>query len=126
MARNGNRKGEAALLTALAAGSTITDAAEEAGISERTAHRRLADPEFRRGVQAARAEMIQRALGKLAGNAADAVDTLGALLSARSESAQLGAARIILELGNKLRESVELEQRLADLERRLAEAEKSP
>jgi hypothetical protein len=124
MTGNGNRKGEVALLTALAAGSTITDAAEQAGISERTAHRRLADPEFRRRAQAARADLIQRALGKLAANAGDAVDTLGALLCARSESAPLGAARTILEVGNKLRESVELEQRLADLEQRFASEEK--
>jgi hypothetical protein len=39
-----------------------------------------------------------------------------ALLRAKSRSVRLGAARAILELGTKLRESVELEQRIAALE----------
>jgi hypothetical protein len=44
MAENGRRKGEAALLVALAAGMTVRDAAVAAGIGERTATRRVADP----------------------------------------------------------------------------------
>jgi hypothetical protein len=40
-------------------------------------------------------------------------------LSGSSEIARLGAARSILELSNKLRETVELEGRLKELENRL-------
>jgi hypothetical protein len=46
----------------------------------------------------------------------EAADTLRALLRAKSRSVRLGAARAILELGTRLRESVELEQRIAALE----------
>jgi hypothetical protein len=46
-----------------------------------------------------------------------ATDTLGCLSrEAKSESVRLYAARSVLELGVKLRESVELEERLSALE----------
>jgi hypothetical protein len=40
------RKGDAALLAALAGGHTVRDAARAAGIAEGTAHRRLKDAAF--------------------------------------------------------------------------------
>jgi hypothetical protein len=113
MADNGRRKGDATLLLALAAGHTVRDAASFAGIGERTATRRIADPEYRRQVNGLRADMVQRALGKLADAATEAVGTLRGLLAAESESVKLGAARSILELGCKLKEAVELELRIA-------------
>jgi len=111
-----DKKGTSALLVGLAAGQTVRDAAQSAGISERTAGRRTANPDFRRRLTELRAEMVGRALGKLADAAADAVEMLRKLLKAKADSVKLGAARSILELGNKLRESVESEQRLAALE----------
>ena len=44
MADNGRKKGNARLLPALAAGATVREAAERAGLGERTVYRRLADP----------------------------------------------------------------------------------
>lgn len=108
-------------MLALASGQTLRDAANAAGIGERTATRRLADPAFRRRVDELRGEMVRRALGKMADGMADAADRLRQLLAARSEAVQLGACRALLELGVKLRENVELEQRLTDLERLAAE-----
>src|SRR5262245_50392798 len=104
---------------ALAAGATVCQAAERAGLSVRTAYRRLAEASFRQRVAELRAEMVERAVGKMADGMAEAADTLRQLLRADAESVRLGAARSMLELGNKLRESVELEQRLVELERRL-------
>src|SRR5262245_9420848 len=66
MAENGRRKGDGALVLALAGGLTVRDAAHAAGVGERTATRRLADPDFRRRVSHVRAEMVERALGKMA------------------------------------------------------------
>jgi len=117
MAENGRRKGDDALLLALASGQTIRDAARTAGIGERTATRRLADPAFRQHVEKLRGEMVCRALGRMADGMADAADKLRQLLAARSEAVQLGACRSLLELGVKLRETVQLEERLAALER---------
>jgi hypothetical protein len=124
MAENGRRKkGDAAFLLALAAGQTVRDAARSAGIGERTATRRVADPKFRHHVGELRSEMVARALGKMADGMAEAAETLRALLAPGTRPAvRLGAAKALLELGVRLRESIELEGRLADLERRLAES----
>ncbi len=54
----------------------------------------------------------------MADGMADAAAKLRELLTAESESVRLGAARALLELGTKLRDSVELEARLAALEQR--------
>jgi hypothetical protein len=119
MAENGRRKGEDTLLLALASGQTVRDAARAAGVGERTAARRWADPAFRRRVTRLRAELVERATGQLADGMAEAVATLRRLLTAEGESVRLGAARSILELGNRLREAVELEGRLRAVEDRL-------
>jgi hypothetical protein len=63
--------------------------------------------------------MIGQALGKMADGMTKAAETLRALLDAQAESIRLAAARSFLELTVKLRESVELENRLATLERYL-------
>ena len=121
MAEIGRRKGDDALLLALAAGKTVREAARAAGISERTATRRVADPAFRRRVAELRAEMVSLALGKLADGMSDAAGTLRKLLKAKGESVRLGACRAMLEMGVKLRESVELEAQLTALESKLIE-----
>ena len=61
--------------------------------------------------------MTTRALGKLTDRMVSAADTLGYLSQkAKSETVRLSAARAVLELGTKLRESIELEERIAELE----------
>ncbi len=119
----GNRKNaNEALITALAGGSKIEDAAREAGISESTAYRRLRDPDFRKKVADARAEMVSQAIGRLTLASTGATVTLIKLLAEPTPPAvRLGAARSILELGAKLRESEELEQRVAALEESMAQ-----
>jgi hypothetical protein len=112
------RKGDAGLVTALAGGQTIRDAARASGVSEATVYRRLEDPAFRQQVAEARGKLIDGALGQLADASTQAVTTLRALLGAEGELVRLGSARAILELGHKLRESVEMEARIAALEQR--------
>jgi hypothetical protein len=110
-AENGRRKGEGALLLALAAGHTIRDAARMADIGERTAGRRMADPAFRKKLSDLRTELIERAADKLADATADAVATLHNLLSAEGDSVRLGAAKAILDLATKVRDNVESDAR---------------
>ncbi len=112
---------EALFVAALAAGGTLKSAADKAHFSYRTAKRRWAEPSIRQAVLDARSEIIARAVGALAAVAPNAVLKLNDLLKADSESVQLGAARSILELGVKLRESVELEQRVSAIEARLSQ-----
>jgi hypothetical protein len=117
MAGRGRRNADEALALALAGGQTLRDAAAAVGIAERTAHRRWADADFRRRVTELRGDMVSRSLGKMADGMTEAAGVLRQLLAAQSESVRLGAARSLLELGVKLRESVELEERLAALEK---------
>jgi hypothetical protein len=110
-------KQEAAAL-ALAGGHPLRIAARESGAGERTIKTWTATvPAFCRRVAELRSEMTTRALGRLADGMASAADTLGYLSrKGKSETVRLGAARAILELGNKLREAVELESRISALE----------
>src|SRR5262249_2826538 len=96
MSGNVSRKGDAGLVTGLAAGLTVKAAAAAAGVTERTVHRRLEDPGFRRVVTEARARFVENALGQLAEASTEATATLRALLKADGESVRLGAARSIL------------------------------
>ena len=117
MAHRGRQEADEALLTALACGATVENAARAAGVSPRTAHRRLADGAFRRRLQAARADMVQRTAGVLTAAALEAVKTLVEMMKPPVPCAvRLGAARATLEVGIKLREVADFEQRLAALE----------
>jgi HEAT repeat protein len=121
LADNDSQKGDPTLIAALAAGASIREAAEAAGVGERTVYRRLQDPDFKRRVTQARSAFISGAVGKLAEASIEAVATMRELLSAKSESVRLSAARAILEIGPKLREHTELEERIAALEEATAD-----
>lgn len=118
MAENGEPApgGDDALVLALATGSTIDDAAGRAGCSPRTVSRRLADAEFSRRVSTMRGQLFAVAVGRLCSNAALAADKLVALLDSEQDHVAFAAAKSILELGTKLREAGELEERIAALE----------
>ena len=60
--------------------------------------------------------MVEAAVGQLADASTAATATLRKLLAAEAETVRRGAARSILELGTKLRESVEFEERVRALE----------
>ena len=119
MARNVSKKRRDQLVAALAAGLTVRDTAEKAGVAERTVYRALADTEFRSRVQSVRSTLFGQTLNKIASTGATAAQTLQDLLGAQSESVRLGAARSVLELGSRLRENIELEERLTALEQLL-------
>ncbi len=123
MAHRGRHNGDLTLVMALAAGLTNKQAAKEAGVSERTVVRRLADAEFKRQVADARAVTVEQAAARLTVASLMAVQTLLQLLGAESENVRLGSARAILEMGVKFRESQEQEARIAELEERLNQLE---
>jgi hypothetical protein len=92
-------------------------AARAGPVSERLVYRRLADPEFRRELSDARAEMVDRATGRLADAMSGAVESLVTLAGeANSEAARVSAAWAVVEFGMRLREVEEFERRLADVE----------
>jgi hypothetical protein len=122
MADRPRRKAEDALLLALACGATVENAARQAGLSERTVYKRLAEPGFRGRLQQLRTDMIQRTAGALTAAATESVRTLLDLQKSPSPaSVRLGAARSVLEIGIKLREAADLDERLHEMEREIAE-----
>lgn len=120
------RRGDAAFIAGLAAGSSVIAAAERAGISEATAHRRLRDPSFRRQLDEARAEIVARAVAALTAASVEAVQALRALLHSDLDFARLAAARAILELGVRMREQHDLTERVAALEAALEVRKEEP
>ena len=123
MAHRGRHGADSALVVALAAGMTRQQAAKQAGVSLRTVARRLNDPAFRQQIVEARATTAEQIMARLTAGGLLAVQALLGLLSAESESARLGAARAILELGVKFRETEELEARIRAFQERLTALE---
>jgi hypothetical protein len=124
MANKPRKKAEDALLLALACGASVDQAARQCGLSTRTVYRRLAEVDFRRRLQALRGDMVSRTAGTLTAAATEAVRTLLELLKGpTSDAVRLGAARAVLEIGMKVREAADLEERLSALEQQLGGAD---
>jgi hypothetical protein len=122
MSANGRKNADDVLLLALACGATVDAAAQKANVSVRTVKRRLADPAFRQRLAEVKGDMVRRTAAALSAGAVQAVSTLLSLQAAKEPVAvRLGAARAILELGMKVREAVEFEERLAALEQRVGD-----
>jgi hypothetical protein len=117
MAQKGKRRANAKLLTALACGASAEAAAREAGVSESTVYRRLADPDFCRQLQEMQAGLHRRTAAALMASGGEAVRVLRELMKPQNPPAtRLGATRTVLEIGMKAWEFTELEKRLAALE----------
>jgi hypothetical protein len=117
MAHSGRKSADDALAVAIACGSTVEAAAAKAGVSPKTAYKRMADPEFQRRLTQVRAEMVGRATAMLTAAAMEAVKTLLDLQGKTvAASARLGAAKAVLEIGNRLRLEGDLLARLEALE----------
>jgi hypothetical protein len=121
MPHNGRRNADQVVLAALACGATVEAAARQAGVSAATVHRRLKDPKFSSRLQTLGGDMVQRMARTMTAAGSEAVRTLLELMKPASpHAARLGAARSVLEIGVKLREAAELEERLTILEGRIA------
>ena len=121
MMRQRNRQQtDHALLMALACGATIENAAVKAGVGVNTVQRRLSSPEFAKKLQDMKSGMVRRTAAVLTAAASEAVKTLLELQSPTTPPAiRLQAARHIIELGVKLRDASELQDRIAALEQQV-------
>jgi len=115
------RQAKEAAALALAMGKTHKQAAEAAGVTDRCIYRWNRLPRFRARVNELRGAAIGSAVNKLSDSMTAAANVLTGLLRNKNPSVKLRAARAVLELATKLRESEELEQRVAELESRFAE-----
>lgn len=121
MAGKARKVAEDTVLMALVCGATVAQAAEQAKVSQRTVYRKLATAEFGKRLAGMREEMVQRTLSMLRAASVEAVKTLVGLLNASTPpSVRHSAGRSIVELGLRLREKVEFEERLKTLESKLA------
>jgi hypothetical protein len=115
----GRHSADESLAFALSTGQTMADAASAAGVSLRTAHRRWADPDFRRRVADLRGEVIAQAASRLAATMARAADRLAELVESPDHRTALMAAKAIVSLGLLAREKVDNETLVRELEAKL-------
>lgn len=117
MADSGSFNSDDQLAMALASGASVRDAATAAGISERTAFRRMNELSFRKHVQEIRRVALEEAISKLSAAGSKAVETMLDLMTSEiPPSTRLAAARAVLEFGCRLRETNDFETRLCELE----------
>ena len=115
-------KQEAAVL-ALMSAPTTDDAARQVGVSPVTLWRWLQLPAFRDRYRAARRQALEQAVGRLQRIADEAVEALRRNLTCGNPSVEVRAAQAVLEQATRGVELIELEARIAELER-AAEAER--
>jgi hypothetical protein len=109
------------LVVALACGATPTEAAARAGVSRRTAYRRLQDPAFRRRVHRERDTLVAAIVGRLADASLTAVDTLR-IIAADEDAApgpRISSAKAILDVCLRAHEQIELAERIEAVEAHL-------
>jgi hypothetical protein len=114
VAGGGRKNADAALALALAGGATVEGAARSAGVSPRTAYRRLDDPAFRGRVDEIRADMVRLATGRLAALGTEMIETLRALLGSKDDRIRLAAVRAGLAEMRKTSGLFEFERRLLE------------
>ena len=110
-------------LRALLEHPTIAAAAESCNLSERTLYRYLEDKDFREEYRRLRARLVEEVVAELQKGGVEAVGVLRRNFGAESESAQLRAARTVLEFMLRGTEFVDLEARIAALEEGTDETE---
>ena len=123
MTRNGTHKGgltpgQELLITALLRRPSMREAAEECGVSGRTAWRWRQKPEFQARYTEARRGAVDSAMRELQGKAMLAVETLARNLTCGNSFAENTAAQAILAHALKAKEQDELIARIERLEER--------
>lgn len=107
---------------ALLTSPTIGDAANTAGVGERTLHTWLAEDEaFKTALRQAQDQAIDTAVSRLAGAATDAAHTLATIANNTAEKAstRVTASRAILDAVLRLSEHRDLVDRITRLEKQL-------
>jgi len=109
------------LIEALLSGQNISQACRTAGVGRRTYYRWMEQSCFKEALQAAEADLLAVSMRRLLGMQSQAVDGLQDLLNDRhlKPSDRLRAVQMVLDGVLRLRNAVELETRLAELERQV-------
>lgn len=116
------KKGDQALALALADGLSVKAAGERAGMSERTAFRRLQDRSFQAERSRIQQIVIRQGVAVIVSGQAEAALCLRRLLKSADERVQSRAASLILQLGWRGVQVSDFGERLATLEANAKEA----
>lgn len=104
-------------LAALMTAGTVKSAAAMSGVSERTLHRWLRDPEFAAQLAHVEAELVDAAARRLLSLTEDAIRSLAQLSAgAEDDGVRLRTAVAILDQAARWRESASIERRILVLE----------
>jgi hypothetical protein len=112
------------LVLALALGASVAQAAQQAGISKRTAFRRIKEPGFQTRVETAKSELVAQAVGRLSGTGLKAAQTIDSLLDNRNPRIRLAASRAVLEFMFRGSELDTLRRRVEAIEANFGKAPK--
>jgi DNA-binding MurR/RpiR family transcriptional regulator len=105
-----------AVVVALLANPTITCAAQAAGVSESTVWRLMQREDFQRRYREAQDKAFDGALGALQAAGTEAIDSLKRNLTCGTPAAEVQAAKAILDFTLKVREQLDYDRRLRQLE----------
>lgn len=119
---------QARFVSALLSSPTIEAAAAAAGISSRTGRRYLRDPNVRRAISAAVDEAMGRATHLAVQAMVNALMTLEEIHTDRKAPVgpRVSAARAVLEIAPKLREALDLADRVSALEQEIGDKRETP
>jgi len=106
------------LVVALLAGATYAQAAADAGVSERTVRRRLADPDFVERLESERRDLFDKATARLLSAVPIAQSTLVRICTTDSApaTARVNASKAILQYAREYLHDSTIEARLAQVE----------
>ncbi len=114
------RRAVAALLTC----GDVSAAAQAAGVNRGTLYRWLKQPAFQQALREAEGEALADLQRRLVSLGSDAADVLAAAMQTSEETrTRLRAADVVLGRLLQLRELIDLERRVSELERRLSDGE---
>jgi len=126
MEQNGTPEKDSLLALALASGVSIADASAQTGVGRTTIYRKLENPAFGRQVAEYRDRLIATALGRVADAMTRGADVLAQMLDSPKDHIRIRAARALISLGLRLRESVDLTARMREVELELARRQEGP
>ena len=111
-------KGE--LITALITSPSIKKAAEECGITVRTAHTYLSDPDFRAKLQKAQDELTRAGINRVLGSVGIAMNVLDSIMQDEKAAPgpRVSAAKAVLDIAMKAYDLEKVQRRLDALERK--------
>jgi hypothetical protein len=107
------------LALALATGSTVAHWCQSSGVPTRTAYGWAMKAEFKARVLEIRGAIVQAVVGRLTALTTKAADRLDGLLDSESETIRIQAIRATFGCLVDIQTHVELNERVAEIERRL-------